>query len=316
MSKTGSGLVKDAGLGAIICSILAVLINVLSNPKDFDSWEKTFAPLALGTIVGVLAGILYNLYKQLEKIYKEQDDTLTEMKKTLTEMKTELKDTLTQMKTVYEVFGKPFQMLMGDDTHSLTLKTLIQNSVVEKFNNIPYVNRDSYREFLEYAINESKEYRGINRETIGSFFKEHEIEMAESSIINNTGVKTRVQIYLETLGARMMKSKRRIFVVDDNDEAKMLNEFENKEMMDFYRQSNGNVDTYWITLNQLKKEYNLGSPNDCAIFDNKLILSYFKSDKILYFSMLDENNINLKVFSLLDQQLNCQLETPFKKVPL
>jgi hypothetical protein len=313
MHKVKSNLFLDAVMGAIVGSIVALVFTILSdyiNPSktQFPSQEpfKYGAVVALGMIPGVLGGLLFNSYKALNVLYSELEDTSTK-----------LKEERERIQKIFDTFKVPLQLLVGEHTHTSTLNALTKASVVEGFNKIPNVDRNKYRKFLECAINESKSYSGINTGTIGSFYKQHqgELEAAE-----NIG-KTRTQGYLEILNNQSMPSKCRVFVIDDSKKKSMEDELTDVSGMarQFYNNNNANVKTYWITVSELQSEYNLnGIPDDCAIFDDCLILSYSEEKQILTFMFekdnTNSNNINFMVFKYLKEQISSKSTNPFREI--
>jgi hypothetical protein len=112
-----------------------------------------------------------------------------------------------------------------------------------------------------------------------------------------------------------MRSKVRIFVIDDADVAQMESDLADVSVMDFYWSCTGDVETFWISVGDLKDHFpRIAVPADSALFDRQLYIAYAPQYKVLEFEVLLDGDGPRKVFEELEEQLRQERSGPFIRI--
>jgi len=93
----------------------------------------------------------------------------------------------------------------------------------------------------------------------------------------------------------------------------MEEDLENDELLDFYWKTTGNtVETFWVKEDELKKVYGFDSSiNDCAFYDDQLLIMYDSASKTLDFDVMTDRP-EVILFQKLNEQLFAGETSPFK----
>jgi hypothetical protein len=257
-------------IGAMILEI--VLIFALGLREAFTIRQIPAHLAAL--VVGALAGWLFELFREITSTTAE---TLRVAQ---------------QMQTNFEAFtakityqDKAFDMLMACPRHNDALSQLIKASVSDNYRRIPLVGVPDYFNFLKRAIAHSDGYEGIQRKPL-TWFKE-----------------TGGGGYLGELKERKMKYKTRLFIIDETDRVQWEADLINDECLNYYWQHTGIVVTYWMyTEDFLAMFPSLRTPpEDLALYDRQLLISYDESARLLSFDVLGGDSDIIRIFRTIDQ---------------
>ena len=287
-------------LGAILGSLLGGVLSALFDPEvwEYFSISKTMSRWIAFMLSGAICGWLTVIALRLRK-------NVTILLKTTTRETNDLKSAKDEFLQYLRGFfnNDPYALMTKETPHSGVLGTLIKDSIGKGYMKVDQVDENKYLLYLQEAIASSSCYDGIQRQPM-RWFK----------------LTTNGQRYLEVLRDRTMKSKRRVFVISDEDITPMRDDLSNGEMTEFYWRATGKcVDTYWISESDLKTRYGLNQNiDDCALYDKHLLIKYDGTKKILHFALISEKDgIGLgeaDVFQKLSEQIESGGNGPFTKI--
>lgn len=187
---------------------------------------------------------------------------------------------------------KPLQeMVLGMQRHQDTMESLIRDFMDQKRRHIPNARRSLYWDRLQEAISKSERYYGIKHGTID--------EMNNDDYKKGEG-----HIYLIALKQKEMIEKIRVFVVNDEDSGEMTDiiyEDRNGAVTNYFY-LNGDVETYWITVKELRKEAFLHRiPKDCGIYDEEIQIEYVSEGETDKTASSSQSRSGYLVFSQVDK---------------
>lgn len=264
-------------VAAVIGALLLELITLALNPTLSESNAPKFAASFL---VGAIVGWMYEL--------------LAEVTKTSSKVLSAAESLATQLQ--YQ--DKALTMLRACPRHGEALSALIGDSLMENFQNVPYVDERTYLKRLMQAIDHADSYQGVQRQPV-RWFKE-----------------TDANDYFRRLREKKMRAKVRVFIIDAEDCAQMEEDLSSQEMMDYYWSQTGDVDSFWISARDFELQYpNLPVPKDFALYDGQLLIAYDATHQVLIFKLLGRESNELKVFDKLSEQLNQEAASPFIRIP-
>jgi hypothetical protein len=226
-------------------------------------------------IVGGLGGWLFDLFKGLHSSTKS---SLREL-----ELLTAGVDALTKKISYQE---QALDMLIGCPRHNEALTALIKASMSENFRHIPFVGTSDYLRFLEKAVDHSDGYEGVQRRSLRWYR-----ERGASS-------------YLDGLRERRMGYKTRLLILDDDQVTAMREDLNDPDLLNYYWQHTGAVDTYWTSCALFTKNLP-GShlPQDFALYDRRLLVAYDEDRQILTFDTVNDNAPERRIFEALRQHI-------------
>jgi hypothetical protein len=170
-------------------------------------------------------------------------------------------------------------MLMACPRHNEVLTRLIKASMKENFRNVPYVGEAAYLEYLGDAVEHSGGFQGVQRRPL-RWFRENP-----------------ANAYLHSLRDRRMDYKTRIFVIDDADVPAMEQDLRDPELLAFYWENGGEIDSYWISTERFRQQFpGQRIPDDFALFDGSLLIAYDIEHQVLTFNLLKESSRERQIF--------------------
>lgn len=268
--------------GALATSVIQLLFLLrTSAPANWKSSD--WVSFILAAVTGAIIGWAYRLATGLQRLTEDAIVRLEAASHSL------------------EFQDEPLKMLVSTKKHAETLGLLLSDSLKEKYRFISYVDENKYLGYLSAAISESKKYEGVQRQPV-RWFK------------SNSGVTTGQ--YLRELRDQRMKEKVRIFILDDQQEEMMREDLADADLMRFYWEHTGDVETYWITTSQLTTFYSSirSIPKDFALYDEELFIEYDGPTRTLFFDILQPNSGRREIFRRLADQKKNRIDRPFMKV--
>ena len=171
-------------------------------------------------------------------------------------------------------------MLTRCPRHNEVLTKLIAASMRDNFRNVPYVGEGAYLEYLSNAIEHSNGFQGVQRRPLRWFRDES------------------ASAYLNALREHRMSYKTRIFIIDDADVGQMEHDLSDPDVLSYYWENGGDVDSYWISVDRFKKQFP-GSriPDDFALYDGSLLIAYDIDRQVLTFNLVEESSQERQVFT-------------------
>jgi hypothetical protein len=224
-------------------------------------------------LVGGLGGWLFELFR-------EMTEATAEIMRVADSMQTSMLALTTRI--TYQ--DEALQMLTSCPRHNEALSSLLRASMSDNFRNIPLVGTSAYLDFLRKAVEHSDGYEGIQRKPL-SWFKE-----------------TGAGAYLSDLKSRNMKYKKRIFIIDQADEAQMRLDLADETTLRYYWNHTGAVMTYWMAASDFMANFpGENIPKDLALYDRQLLISYDENTRMLSFDILNDNDRLGRLFDAVDQ---------------
>jgi hypothetical protein len=188
-------------------------------------------------------------------------------------------------------------MLTMCPRHNEVLTELIGASMRDNFRNVPYVGAGEYLRFLGKAIEHSNGFQGIQRQPLSWF--------------RNSSAGS----YLEGLRDHTMAYKTRIFVIDEADVSQMEQDLRDPEILGYYWEHGGDVDSYWLSTEQFKRHCpRLRVPDDFGLYDGALLIAYDTSHQVLTFNLVDESSHERQMFAA-QQNLASHGVDAFQRIP-
>jgi uncharacterized membrane protein YeaQ/YmgE (transglycosylase-associated protein family) len=263
-------------IAAVVGAVLLEAITYALNPSISEANVPKFvSSLVVGAIVGWMYELLRDTRHRSGELVREAA-------------------TVTSRLNYYD---RALQMLSECPRHGAALHSLISASVSQNFQFIPYVEVGHYRDQLDLAVDHADRFEGIQRKPVSWF--------------RTTGAEE----YLGRLGEKRMRSKVRIFVIDDADVAQMESDLADVSVMDFYWSCTGDVETFWISVGDLKDHFpRIAVPADSALFDRQLYIAYAPQYKVLEFGVVLDGDGQRKVFEELEEQLRQERSGPFIRI--
>ncbi|TDD61382.1 hypothetical protein E1263_07695 [Kribbella antibiotica] len=241
----------------------------------------------LAVIVGTLGGWIFELFRAL---LSATSNSLMELSR--------LNGSLSALTERIDYQETALGMLTSCPRHNDALSKLIRSSMSDNFRNIPYVGPAAYLGYLRSAVEHSDGYEGIQRNTLRWY--------QESG----------ATAYLIELKSKRMKFKTRLFVIDDNEAEQMERDLADQDLLRFYWEHTGDVASYWITVSDFRRNYPaLTVPEDFALYDHTLLISYDEGKQILSFDVLDPGQSpHAQIFRTL-HELTRHRAAAFRTVP-
>ena len=262
----------------VIGGVVLLLVDAAFNIGDLQG--PGLLPYLASAFVGCLVGWIYDLGTRMNETTSESIQQLTHLTKIL------------------DFQHPPLQLLANARTHAPTVGVLLRVSIGLQYRTIASVDPNQYLSFLRQALKNSDRFNGVMRQTV-SWFRE-----------NDDGAS-----YLQDLSSRRMSEKIRVFVIDAANVLKMQDEMADDGLMEFYWRHTGPVHTYWITEKDLRDNYSeLGMPDDCALFDQELVIKYDGRRQTIFFDIVDERSTERQLFDRLHTQIQNGSDRPFKRI--
>jgi hypothetical protein len=254
--------------------ILEVILTFATGLRETFTVGEIPAHLA-GLLVGALVGLLFELFRVI----------ISTTGKTLNvamEMQTSFETLTTKIKYQDEALA----LLLKSPRHNDTLSRLVKASISENFRNIPLVGVPAYLEFLRCAVAHSDGWEGVQRKPL-SWFKD-----------SGGGP------YLNELRVRSMSYKTRLIIIDKTDFPQWEADLQDKDCLEYYWNSTGQVTTYWMTAEDFLRSFPKWEtvPRDLALYDRQLIISYDEHTRILSFDVLDCTSMIVQLFQSIEQK--------------
>ena len=237
--------------GAALVEVVLILSEGLGNAFTISRIPNHLTAIA----VGGLLGWMYELLRELSAA------------------------TATSLQGISTLLGKinyqdeALSMLTGSPRHNEVLTMLIAASMKENFRNIPYVGEAAYLEYLSNAIEHSSGFQGVQRKPLRWFRDES------------------ANGYLHALRDRRMSYKTRIFIIDDADVDEMEHDLRDPDLLAYYWENGGSVDSYWISTERFRRQFpGRRIPDDFALFDGSLLIAYDTDHQVLTFNLVEESS--------------------------
>jgi hypothetical protein len=258
--------------------VILLAVDAAFNIKNLEG--PGLLPYLASAFVGGVVGWIYDLGTRMSEITRESIEKMTELSQIL------------------EFQQQPLRLLVNARIHAATIGILLKESIGEQYKAIASVDPNKYLAFLKQALNHSSRFNGVMRNRV-AWFRD-----------NADG-----ESYLQDLARRRMREKVRIFIIDDRDVEAMQEDLADRELMEFYWQKTGPVDTYWISESDLRKNYpDLRMPDDFALFDSELLIRYDTLRHNLFFDIVDEQALERRIFAKLQMQLQNKSDRPFIRI--
>lgn len=250
-----------AALGGVV---LVEVVNLLLNPPTAGD-PINWASVAAVAVVGGIIGWMYELARAMAALISRsmrQFEALAD-------------------KLDYQ--EQALNMLLRAPRHGEALSELLSDSIRESFRNIAFVDENRYLHHLAKAIEHSDGYEGVQRRPVRWFQQEGAAR------------------YLSRLSDRRMRSKIRVFLIDDKDADDMRADLGDAETMGFYWQHTGaDVRTFWITEQDFRRSFRgVQLPDDFGLYDQQLLIVYDPEKEVVTFDLLDATSREHRIFAKL-----------------
>jgi hypothetical protein len=264
-----------SALGAVLVEVVLVFSEGLGNAFTIGRIPNHLGAIAVG-------GLLGWMYELLRELSAATTSSLREISSLTSKIK-------------YQ--DEALSMLTTCPRHNEVLSELIGASMRDNFRNVPYVGVGEYLQFLGKAIEHSNGYQGIQRQPLG-WFKD-----------------SAAHSYLEGLRDQKMAYKTRIFVIEEADVGRMEQDLRDPEVLSYYWEHGGEVDSYWLSTEQFKRHCpRLRVPDDFALYDGTLLIAYDTGHQVLTFNLVDESSHERQIFAA-QQNLASHGVDAFKRIP-
>lgn len=266
--------------GQLISAVMgALLLEAITFALNPSISEENVPKFVSSLIVGAIVGWMYEL---LSDTRRRSGDLLHQAASVTTRLR---------------YHDEALELLSTCPRHGAAVHALVSASVSENLRCIPYVEVGRYRAFLDLAVDHADRFEGIQRKPVSWF--------------RTTGAEE----YLGHLRATRMRSKVRIFVIDDADLAEMQSDLADASVMDFYWSSTGDVETFWISTGELQDHFpRMVVPRDSVLFDRQLLIAYVHQYKVLEFDVLADGDGHRTIFDELEEQLRQERSGPFRRI--
>jgi hypothetical protein len=272
-----------AGVALIGALALETVLIFSEGLKDAFSVQRIPDHLA-ALVVGTLIGWMYELLREL---HRAADLSLQQFEM----MRTSIESLTGKIKYQDEALS----MLTSCPRHNEALTALIKTSMGDNFRNIPYIGEADYLRFLTKAIEHSDGYEGVQRNPI-SWFRKY-------------------PPYLDALREQRMSYKTRIFILDEDDIPEMERNLSDPQLLSFYWEHTGSVDSYWISVADFRKHCpRLAVPADFGLYDGQLLIAYDGERQILTFNTLSANSPERRIFAI-QRELHERNVPAFRAIP-
>jgi hypothetical protein len=257
----------------------ALLLEAITYALNPSISQENVPKFVSSLIVGAIVGWMYELLRDTRR---RSGDLLRQAATVTTRLR---------------YHDEALTLLSRCPHHGAALDALVSASVSENLRCIPYVEVGHYRAFLDLAVDHADRFEGVQRKPV-SWFRA-----------------TGAEEYLGHLRVKRMRSKVRIFVIDDADVAQMRNDLADASVMDFYWSSTGDVETFWISTSELQDHFpRMVPPRDSALFDRQLLIAYVHPYKVLEFDVLADGDGHRTIFDELEEQLRQERSGPFRRI--
>jgi hypothetical protein len=263
---------------ATIGGLILLAVAAAYNIRDLRA--PGLIPYLASAFAGGVVGWIYDLGTRMSRITSESIRTMTELSQLL------------------EFQQPPLQMLVRAKRHASAVGILLQESIGEQYNVIALADPNKYLSFLRQALNNCASFSTVQRNTV-SWFRD-----------NTDGGN-----YLRDLSERRMREKIRIFIIDNDHEQRMRDELADSELMKFYWQRTGEIQTYWITTSDFRSNYpEFGTPDDFVLFD-ELLIKYDAQRLTVFFDIINDQSVEPRIFDRVRLQIQNGSGRPFIAIP-
>ena len=254
----------------------AILFEIINYALDPSNYFKTPSKVIFSFIIGAALGWMYEVIRQQSELVSVSMNQFDVLSKAL------------------EYQQVALTMLLKDRRHGEALTALLSASI--QGHHIAFVNENEYLSFLIKAVEHSAKYQGVQRSPV-SWFKDH-------------------ANYLNVLRDQSMKSKTRIFIIDDTLEDQMNQDLNDSELMNDYWSNTGkDVKTFWVQSSVFKQNmHQIDIPEDFALYDEQLLIKYDVQHQTVTFDVLESIDDELEIFKQLQYQIDLKVPTPFIEI--
>jgi hypothetical protein len=254
-----------AFLGALILEIIVTVTIGLREPFTVRQIPVHLIALLVGALVGWFFELLREMTAGTRRLLEAAEGLA--------------------MKITYQ--DEALNMLLRCPQHHDALSQLIEASMSENFRYIPRIGPPDYLRFLEGAIAHANRYEGIQRKP-PSWFEKVDGES-----------------YLTDLRERRMQHKTRLFIIDESDGEQWEEDLKNAKCLNYYWKNTGSaVKTYWMYTSDFRRNFPAWGETpleDLALYDRKLLISYNESAELLYFEVLEDNDVRIRLFQSIEE---------------
>lgn len=253
-------LLRAALVGALLGLLFEVAVSVLTGTRSFSLSRLPSAVAFL--LVGFAGGWLF-------EVFKAQTEVTDEAVRALSGVRHEV-DRLTRRLTFAD---RALSMLMEAPRHHAALTYLITASMNDKFRSIPDVGTAVYLQVLELAVDHADRYEGVQTNGF-RWYRD-----------------TDAGHYLDGLREKRMHVKTRLLLVDEADLDAMAADLADDDVMRYYWDHTGDVDTFWMSTRDFRTAFpDRELPRDCALYDRQLMVAYDQPRLVLRFDVLEASN--------------------------
>lgn len=265
-----------AALGGVI---LVEVVNFLLDPPSAAD-PVDWSAVAAVAVVGAIIGWMYELARSMTALINRSLAQFEALSNKL------------------EYQEQALSMLLRCRRHGEALSELLSDSIGKNFRNIAFVDENRYLHYLTTAIHHSDGFEGVQRKPVRWFEQEGTAP------------------YLRHLRERRMRTKTRVFVIDDGDEGAMRADLDNPQTMSYYWSHTGtDVRTFWITQSTFRRSFRgLDVPDDFALYDKQLLIAYDPDRQVVTFDLLEPGSSEHRIFDKLREQLDLGATTPFLEI--
>lgn len=291
-------ILSAALLQAILLSAFYIWKNFILDVSQSTSWSFRDV-ITFGAPFSLFLAILSEIWKISSEALENSrcnSDLIEKNSKTSKNNHDVLKEVnqrVDKLEIEVELAQPVIEMLRSTNRHQRVVQKLIEDMLSERRRHIPNSSKGRYWQRLSIAIADSNQYFGIRRDVIGTM-SEDEYGTGEAAM------------YLQALKQKEMDEKIRIFVIDDDQISKMQNQVSDPRVLNDYFYLNGDdVETYWLTVSEVKNFGWERIPKDCGIYDKEIQIEFVKGNDqpgVLIFSQIEENgsdNAELRLFNEL-----------------
>jgi hypothetical protein len=109
--------------------------------------------------------------------------------------------------------------------------------------------------------------------------------------------------YLSDLSKRNMRYKPRVIVISETDRKQWMADLKDQKCLDYFWEHTDTVTTYWMFAKDFRDKlpWLRSVPEDFALYDRQLLISYDESAQLLSFDVVGPDADEIRIFQSIDQ---------------
>jgi hypothetical protein len=223
---------------------------------------RKLSEIAAAFVVGALVGFVVELLRQVSE---EAHVSMIRFER--------INQSFASLEQRVSFLDAGVEMLLRCPRHGDLLNAMLRRLLKDGV----FATEGDYLTYLGRAIENSDEYQGVQPCSLRSFKD--------------------FAAYLDELNGRMMRSKTRIFILDEEQASLMEEDLANQEILDLYWNKSQGVRSFWVRQSELKAlepfitkglctNPFMETPADFALYDGQLLIAFDPQNSILTFDVV------------------------------